>query len=281
MPAPGKPDKSAIDEIEVHCLFEAIRLRYGYDFREYTGASLRRRVASEVMRSGFANVAELQHRALHDPTYLRELIGALTVATTEMFRDPDFFAALRSTVIPHLRSWPFIRIWHAGCSTGEEVYSLAIVLREEGLLDRARIYATDLSEAALAIAREGIFNAEDIPEYTRQYQKAGGRESFASYYRAKYDQAVLDASLRENILFSSHNLVSDQVFGEMNLILCRNVIIYFQRPLQDRVLSLFRDSLCRDGVLCLGTKETLRFSSTAHAFEPMNDGLRIYRKVAQ
>lgn len=273
-------DAPTIDEVEIHCLLEAMRLRYGYDFRQYGQASLHRRVTAALARGGFSDVAALQHRVLHDPAYFRGLLGDLTVSTTEMFRDPDVFAALRNQVVSRLRTWPFIRIWHAGCSTGEEVYSLAIILREEGLLERARIYATDLSEAAIEAANEGIFDAARIPEYTRNYQAAGGRESFASYYRANYGQAVLDSSLRKNIVFSTHNLAADGVFGEMNLILCRNVLIYFQRSLQGRALGLFRDSLCRGGLLCLGTRETVLFSDHGDAFEALEDELKIYRKVA-
>ena len=269
----------AFDEVEVHCLLEAMRLRYGFDFRQYARASLRRRIGLALSRGGFDNVAALQHRVLQDAAFFHGLVADITVGTTEMFRDPAFFAALRQTVIPLLRTWPFVRIWHAGCSTGEEVYSLAILLREEGLLPRARIYATDLNERFLASAREGIFDATQISQYTRNYQNAGGRQSFSEYYRARYGQAVLDASLRDNVVFSNHNLVADEVFGETNLILCRNVLIYFQRSLQDRALELFRSSLCRGGVLCLGTKETVRFGSARAAFEPLDEELRIYRRV--
>ena len=270
-----------VDEVELHCLLEAMRLRYGYDFRGYAHASLRRRVATAMSKGGLSNVAELQHRVLHDEAAFRELITDISVGTTEMFRDPDFFAAVRDVVVPRLRTWPFLRIWHAGCSTGEEVYSLAIVLHEEGLLERSRIYATDLSEPALEVAREGILDPERVPDYTRAYQHAGGRAPFSRYYSATHGRAVLDPSLRANVVFSPHNLVHDQVFSEMNLVLCRNVLIYFQRKLQDRALTLFRDSLCRSGILCLGTKEMLRFTGVERSFKALDEDLRIYRKVGE
>jgi chemotaxis protein methyltransferase CheR len=195
-----------------------------------------------------------------------------------MFRDPSFYQAIRHSVVPQLRELPYLKIWHAGCSTGEEVYSMAIVLKEEGLYDRTQIYATDMNEVVLRQAREGIFSISHLKQYTTNYQKAGGQESFSDYYSAHYDHVVMDKSLKKRILFSDHNLATDGVFGEMNLIMCRNVLIYFDRDLQNRVFKLFRDSLCDGGYLCLGSKESIRLSTHSHVFNDIVKEEKIYQK---
>ncbi len=267
------------DEIEVHCLLKALRLRHGYDFREYSPASVQRRIQVAVATGRYDSVGHLQDRLLHDPDVVQWLLGILLVHTTEMFRDPEFYRALREHVLPRLASWPFIRIWHAGCSTGEEVWSVAILLHEAGLLSRARIYATDLDPAALQTAQSGIFAAERVPEYTKAYQQAGGRAPFSDYYRARDGKATLSPELLDGVVFHRHNLVCDRVFQEMNLIVCRNVLIYMQRPLQDRVLGLFADSLVRGGILALGTKETVEFTESGRRFHPVDKRLKIFRGV--
>jgi chemotaxis protein methyltransferase CheR len=197
-----------------------------------------------------------------------------------MFRDPSFWLAMRKQVMPTLRTYPFLRVWHAGCSTGEEVYSMSIILHEEGLLRRSRIYATDINEAVLAQAKVGIFPLTKMQEYTQNYQRAGGSRSFSEYYTAKYDGALFDPALMENVVFSQHNLVTDRSFSEFNVILCRNVMIYFDRPLQSRVLGLFRESLGRFGVLGLGKKESLKFTAEEQSFEPLVASEKIYRKIS-
>ena len=216
---------------------------------------------------------------LHDPAALDRMLLDLSVNVTAMFRDPGFYRTFRDTVVPMLRTYPFIRIWHAGCSTGEEVYSMAILLHEEGLLERARIYATDINEVVLRHARSGIFPLNRMQEYTENYIKAGGTRSFSEYYTAKYDGALFNAALTKNVVFSQHNLVTDQSFSEFNVILCRNVLIYFDKALQERVHQLFYESLSTFGILALGSKESLRFSKFEGCYEPLSAAEKIYRKV--
>lgn len=264
--------------IELDLLLEAIYRRYGFDFRHYARASIRRRLEHARLREGLQNLAQLQHGLLHDDAFFERLLGDLSVNVTEMFRDPPFYQALRTTVVPLLRQQDHLKIWHAGCSTGEEVYSMAILLMEEGLYDRSLLYATDMNETVLSRAREGIFPINRLREYTVNYQRAGGQESFSDYYTAQYEHAVMHRNLRRNVLFSDHNLAVDGVFGEMHLIICRNVLIYFDRALQNRVLGLFADSLSSGGLLCLGVKESLRFSSHSAAFEDLVREQRIYRR---
>ena len=266
-----------IEQIEVNLLVEAIYQRYGYDFRQYSQASIKRRVLHHLAKTGFQTISDLIPKTLHDEAAFTSLFFDLSVAVTEMFRDPWFYLALRTKVIPFLKTFPFINVWHAGCATGEEVYSLAILLKEEGLYDRARIYATDFNDAVLEKAKARIYPLERIKEYSLNYQKAGGQESLADYYRAQYQSIIIDASLQDNITFANHNLATDGVFSEMHLILCRNVLIYFDRTLQNRVLSNFRDSLCYNGFLCLGSKETIRFSNVKEDFVEFAAKEKIYQ----
>ena len=269
----------ALERLEIELLLEGVFRHYGFDFRSYAYASLRRRVWKRIEAEGLATVSELQDRVLHDPDAMNQLLLDLSVNVTAMFRDPSFHAAFRRLVVPMLRTYPFIRVWHAGCSTGEEVYSMAILLEEEGLYDRARIYATDINEVVLQQAKEGIFPLNRMQEYTENYIRAGGSRSFSEYYTAKYDGALFSPALLRNVVFAQHNLVTDRSFSEFNVILCRNVLIYFDKTLQQRVHGLFYDSLAMFGVLCLGSKESLKFSMYEDCFEPVSQPDKIYRKV--
>lgn len=272
--------KEAVEtrRIEIGLLLEAIYLKYGYDFRNYARAHVKRRIEHRLAMSELSSVSQLQHKVLHDPGFFDLLLLDLSINVTAMFRDPEFYRAVRSEVAPHLETYPFIRVWHAGCSAGQEVYSMAILLKEEGLKERAQVYATDFNELILKRAKDGIYPADRIREYTANYQAAGGRRSFADYYTARYDSVAVKGALKERILFSQHNLATDGVFGEMNLILCRNVLIYFDQALQDRAVKLFYDSLCPGGFLCLGSRESLKFSEYADRFEPVSEKFRIFRK---
>jgi chemotaxis protein methyltransferase CheR len=269
-----------VEEIEVELLLEAIYRRYGFDFREYAPASLRRRLWRRAHFEGLETISALQDRVLHDPACMERLLLDLSINVTTMFRDPSFYAAFRQKVAPLLRTYPFARIWVAGCSTGEEVYSLAIVLEEEGLLDRTRIYATDINEAVLERARRGVFGIDKMQEFTQNYLQAGGTRAFSEYYLADYDGVVFDRRLVEHAVFAQHNLVSDRSFNEFHVIVCRNVMIYFDRSLQERVFRLFDESLIRFGVLALGHKETIRFSSFAERYTELDSAERIWKKAA-
>jgi chemotaxis protein methyltransferase CheR len=269
-----------VEEIEVALLLEAIYRRYGFDFREYAPASLRRRLWRRAHAEGIDTISALQDRVLHDSSCMERLLLDLSINVTTMFRDPTFYSAFRETVAPLLRTYPFTRIWIAGCSTGEEVYSLAIVLEEEGLLERTRLYATDINEAVLERARRGVFNLDKMQEYTQNYLQAGGTRAFSEYYLAEYEGVVFDRRLVENAVFAQHNLVSDRSFNEFHVIVCRNVMIYFDRSLQERVFRLFDESLIRFGVLALGHKETIRFSGYADQYEELDSRERIWRKTA-
>ncbi|MDD0974135.1 protein-glutamate O-methyltransferase CheR [Pseudomonas sp. TNT2022 ID681] len=266
-------------DIEIRLLIEAIYLKYSYDFRDYSGASIKRRVLHATRQFECATVSALQERVLHDPGMFLQLLQYLTIPVSEMFRDPEHFLALRREVVPHLRTWPSIKIWIAGCSTGEEVYSMAILLREEGLLERTIIYATDINPSSLEKAKQGIYSMQSIREYTENYQRAGGRQAFSDYYTAAYGNAILDSSLRENVTFADHSLATDSVFSETQLVSCRNVLIYFNKNLQDRAFGLFHESLCHRGFLVLGSKETLDFSAYSDRFEALVKPERIYRKL--
>lgn len=268
----------SLADIEIRLLVEAIFLRYGQDFRDYAQASLKRRVLQGQQRMGAPSISALQERVLHDPDAFAQLLQYLTVPVSEMFRDPAYFLALRTHVVPVLRTYPSLKVWVAGCSTGEEPYSLAILLQEEGLLDRTILYATDINHASLDKARRGIFALDHMQAFTRNYQRAGGTRSFSDYYTAAYGGALFDRQLRERITFADHSLATDAVFSEMQLVSCRNVLIYFNRKLQDRALGLFHDSLAHRGFLGLGSKETLEFSGYGHRFEPVSRAERIYRK---
>ena len=271
--------KSKLEETEMRLFIEMLRLRYGYDFSHYARASLRRRISGLRQHFAVTHVADLIPLVLHDESLLPRVLAGLSVPVTEMFRDPEVFLNLRRDVVPLLKSFPRINIWQVGCATGEEAYSLAILLQEEGIYHRARIYSTDINDIALAQAEEGIFPADKLKEYSRNYFKAGGTRSLSDYYHAQYDLVKIDEALKANILFTHHNVVSDGVFGEMQLILCRNVLIYFDRQLQARVQGLFRDSLVRGGFLCLGIKETLA-AAVEKDFRASAEILKIYQRRA-
>jgi chemotaxis protein methyltransferase CheR len=275
-PQAFKPD---LERIEIELLLEGIFRHYGFDFRAYAYASIRRRLWKRIEEEGLSSVSALQERVLHEPALMEKLLLDLSINVTAMFRDPSFYVTFREHVVPLLRTYPFIRIWHAGCSTGEEVYSMAMLLREEGLYDRSRIYATDINEVVLQRAKAGIFPLERMQEYTENYMRAGGKRSFSEYYTAKYGGALFDQSLTKNVVFSQHNLVTDRSFSEFNVILCRNVLIYFDKTLQSKVHSLFYDSLAMFGVLVLGSKETLRFMAHEECYEQMAPPEKIFRKV--
>jgi chemotaxis protein methyltransferase CheR len=268
-----------LERVEIELLLEGVYRHYGFDFRSYAYASIRRRLWKRIEAEGLKSISELQASVLHDTDVMERLLLDLSVSVTAMVRDPKFYEVFRTDVVPLLRTYPFIRIWHAGCSTGEEVYSTAIMLEEEGLLDRTRIYATDINEAVLAKAREGIFPLNRMQEYTDNYIRAGGKRSFSEYYTAKYDGALFSPSLTRNVVFSQHNLVTDRSFSEFNVIFCRNVLIYFDRNLQNRVHSLFYESLIMFGILALGSKESLRFSQYEPCYEKLHSREKLYRKI--
>ena len=274
-----QPAREDVDEIELALLLEGVYRRYGFDFREYAPASLRRRVWRRVHAEGLTTLSALQDKLLHDPASMERLLLDLSINVTAMFRDPSFYVAFREKVVPALRTYPFTRIWVAGCSTGEEVYSLAILLQEEGIYDRTRIYATDINESVLERARSGVFPLDKMREYTQNYINAGGKRAFSEYYLAKYDGAQFQRSLVENVVFAQHNLVSDRSFNEFNAIVCRNVMIYFDRGLQDRVHRLFHESLTMFGVLALGAKESIRFSPFDDRYEDLDANERMFKKV--
>ena len=268
-----------LERIEIELLLEGIFRHYGFDFRSYAYASVRRRLWKRIEAEGLSTVSALQAQVLHQPPMMEKLLLDLSINVTAMFRDPGFYLAFRERVVPLLRTYPYIRIWHAGCATGEEVYSMAILLQEEGLYERSRIYATDINEVVLAKAKEGIFPLERMQEYTENYIAAGGKRAFSDYYTAKYGGALFSPSLTKNVVFSLHNLVTDRSFAEFNVILCRNVLIYFDKSLQSRVHGLFYDSLATFGILVLGSKESLRFSPHEDNYEQINGPEKIFRKV--
>ena len=273
--------KEDLEDIEISLFLDAVYKHYGHDFRNYSRASIKRRLHNILSQTDYRTVSELISPVLYNEAFFERVVYELSITVTEMFRDPDFFRALREEVIPYLKTHPFIRIWHAGCATGEEVYSLAIVLKEEAFYDRTTIFATDFNDVALNKAREGIYPLERMKEYTANYQRSGGKGSFAQYYHADYDAAILEPSLKKNIAFANHNLVTDGVFSEVHLIVCRNVLIYFDKTLQGRVLKLFRESLVHGGVLALGSKEALEFSGIVHDFKALNQKWKIFQKTAQ
>ena len=268
----------AVFDIELTLLLEAIHLRYHHDFRRYATASLKRRLTQAMAELGCQSLSGLQEKVLREPEGFRQLLSFLTIQVSEMFRDPDLYRALRSDVVPLLQTYPSLKIWVPGCSTGEEVYSLAILLREERLLERTLIYATDINQEALRKAEGGVYELERMAKFSEAYLAAGGRASLSDYYTVAYGAAIFDKTLREDVVFSDHSLATDGVFAEVQLVSCRNVLIYFDRELQDRAIALFRDSLCRKGFLCLGAKETLSFSSLAPHFDAFVREERIYQK---
>jgi chemotaxis protein methyltransferase CheR len=265
-------------DIELHLLIDAIYLKYHYDFRRYATASLKRRLTAAMSRFNCETFSQLQSKVLHDPTMFPLLLDFLTVPVSEMFRDPSYYRSLREMVVPVLRTYPSLKIWVAGCSTGEEVYSLAILLREEGLLDRSLIYATDINPNVLQKATSGVYEVDRIAAFTQAHRKSGASTSLSDYYTAAYGRAVFNKSLREHIVFSDHSLATDSVFAEVQLVSCRNVLIYFNRDLQDRAIGLFRDALCRKGFLGIGSKESLRFSAHHDSFSELVANDRIYQK---
>jgi chemotaxis protein methyltransferase CheR len=275
----GRSEELELETLEIELLLEGIYRRYGFDFREYAPASLRRRVRRRMDGEKVETISALQDLLLHDPAVMERLLLDLSVNVTAMFRDPTFFLAFREKVVPLLRTYPFSRLWVAGCSTGEEVYSLAIVLREEGLLDRVRIYATDINEAVLERAKLGVFPLDKMKEYTQNYIRAGGTRSFSEYYVARYDGALFSGELGEGVVFAQHNLSSDAAFNEFQVISCRNVMIYFAQSLQQHVHGLFYDSLAMFGVLALGQKETIRFSPYEDRFDELDAEERLYKKI--
>ncbi len=273
-----------IENIEINLLLEAIFQRYGYDFRNYAKASIKRRILAflaahpNLIKQEDEKLSQLIPLILYDQDLFQELLQYFSVTVTEMFRDPELFKVLREQIIPYLKTFPHVRIWHAGCSTGEEVYSTAIILQEEGLYDRTTIYATDFNDEALDKAQKGIYKLEAGKDFSKNYQKSGGKKSLSYYYHANYDAMIFDKNLRKNVTFSNHNLVLDGSFGEMHLIICRNVIIYFDKVLQNRIFSLFDESLCDNGFLVLGSKETLSFSSMERYFSVIDKKWKIYQK---
>jgi chemotaxis protein methyltransferase CheR len=268
----------AIEDIEVQLLLEALYHRYHYDFRHYARASIKRRLKQARLQMHFATYSAMQDALLHDPAMIGRLLDFLTVQVSEMFRDPDYYLAIREKVIPHLRTYPSIKVWVAGCSGGEELYSFVILFKEEGLLDRTLFYATDINQKALEAAASGVYALDRIKAFTENHQKSGGKSSLSDYYTAAYGRAVFDKALRSRVVFSDHSLVTDAVFAEVQMVSCRNVMIYFDRNLQDRAIGLFRDSLSRNGFLGLGSKESLRFSAHADSFADFVREEKIYQR---
>jgi chemotaxis protein methyltransferase CheR len=268
-----------LENLEIDLLLEAIYRHYGYDFREYAYASLRRRIATFMLAERVETISALQDRMLHDLSCMNRFLFALSVNVTSIFRDPEFFLTFRQTVVPVLRTYPFVRIWHAGCSTGEEVYSMAILLQEEGMYDRCRLYATDLDEAVLKQAKDGIFPLENIDQVEANYRAAGGTGSLKDYYTSAYGNGIFRSGLKENMVFSQHNLAMDRSFNEFQVIFCRNVMIYFAKPLQQRVLELLNESLAMFGILGLGNKESLQFTPYEKSYEQLKPGIRLYKRI--
>jgi len=272
-------EKLDLEALEIKLLTEGIYEHYGFDFRDYSLPSMKRRIWKRIYAEGLSTVSGLQEKVLHDAGTMERLLLDLSINTTAMFRDPTFYLAFRQKVVPTLRTYPFVRIWHAGCSTGEEVYSMAMLLQEEGLYERCRIYATDINETVLQRAKEGIFPLSSMQENTSNYIAAGGTGNFSQYYTARYDHAIFRPSLRENVVFAQHNLVTDASFNQFNVIFCRNVLIYFNTELQDRVQKLFLNSMETFGILGLGKKETIKYTTIADSYEEIDAEERIYRRV--
>lgn len=273
-----QPAIEKTEDIEIRLLLDAIFRKYHYDFRGYSMASIKRRLNQAREHFGCETISLLQDQVLHDPGVLPRLLSYLTVQVSELFRDPAYFLALRQQVVPHLKTYPSLKVWVAGCSAGEELYSLAIMFREEGLEERTIFYGTDINPEALQRAESGVYELDRIPLFTENHRRAGGKSSLSDYYTAAYGSAVIDKSLRNRVVFSDHSLVSDSVFAEVQLVSCRNVLIYFDQDLQDRAIGLFKDSLTRKGFLGLGAKESLRFSRHAGAFSEFVHGERIFQK---
>lgn len=271
-------DCSNSTDKDIASLLEVIDNIYGYDFRSYSKAHIRRRILNRVSGGGYSSVNELIEKVKSDQFIASQLLQDLSITVTEMFRDPDFYQALRFVVIPILKTYPFIKIWHAGCATGQEAYSMAILLKEEGLYDRTTIYATDFNPEALNKAKEGIYPVKLMKDYTLNYQISGGKQAFSNYYTSSYEMAKMENDLKKNIVWANHNLVTDAVFAEVHLVLCRNVLIYFEKELQTKVHTLFHDSLIKGGVLCLGSKESLRFGSFSNGYVELDKRQKIFKK---
>ncbi len=259
-------------------LLESLYQKYGYDFRQYSEAHIKRRIRNRMTLSGIKDISEIQFKILNDEAFVIKLLHDLSITVTEMFRDPNFYKSLRENVIPLLKTYPFIKIWHAGCSTGQEAYSMAILLQEEGLYERSTLYATDFNQQVVNQAKEGIFSNVLIKEYTANYQVSGGKASFSDYYTSDDTNAIMNQSLKKNIVWANHNLVTDSVFAEVNMILCRNVLIYFNKDLQNKVHTLFYSSLVKGGILALGSKESLRFTDLNNKYVEADRKNRIYKK---
>jgi chemotaxis protein methyltransferase CheR len=270
--------KGGIEDIEVDLLLEAVFRRYGYDFRHYQRSHVQRRIQHFLGKAGLKRISDLIPRVIHEESFFERLLREFSITVSEIFRNPLVYRSIREKVVPYLRAQPFVRVWIAGCATGEEAYSIAILLKEEGLYDRSIIYATDFNDDALHKAAEGIYPIDSVQQFTQNYQQAGGTRSFAEYYHAGYGSVSIERSLKSNIVFANHNLVTDAVFSEVHLILCRNVLIYFGKDLQERVFSLFCESLSCGGFLCLGESETIEHSSIKSRFEAVDRVSRIYRK---
>ena len=273
------PEKNTIFDIEVKLFIEAVFMKYKYDFRQYGLASIKRRLSSALIAHDIKTVSALQEKILYEPAFFSAILQYMTISTTEMFRDPNYFKAFREKVLPYLKSYPSIKIWVAGCSSGEEAYSFAIIFKEAGLLDRVMIYATDINPVILDKARMGVYRLEDMKKNSLNYQQSGGSASLADYYTANYNAAAIDNSLKKNIIFADHSLATDAVFSEMQFVSCRNVLIYFDKELQNRAIELFHDSLSMKGFLGIGSKESLKFSKCESSFESWSLSDRIYRKL--
>lgn len=278
LPQPPNSPRPTTEDIEIEFLLEAIYRLYHYDFRGYAMASVRRRLSQARDALQCRTISQLQDRVLHDPDAFPILLRYLTVQVSEFFRDPVYFQTIREKVVPHLRTYPSLKVWVAGCSAGEEVYSLVILFREEGLEDRTLFYGTDINPEALKRAEAGVYDVDQIPLFSENHRRSGGRSSLSDYYTAAYGRAVFDRSLRRRVVFSDHSLATDQVFAEVQLISCRNVLIYFDTQLQERAVKLFSDSLSRKGFLGLGAKESLRFNRYANEFQEFVRTERIYQK---
>lgn len=268
-----------LEEIEIQLLLEGIYRYYGFDFRNYAVASLKRRIFQVVQAEKLHTVAGLLEQVLHDPACMERFLLGVTMNPTAMFREPEFYVAFRAQIVPLLRTYPFVRIWHVGCSTGEEVYSMAILLHEAGLYHRCRIYATDMNELVLHQAKAGIFSLDLMKEYDQLYLKAGGQQLFSDYYSTRHGNAILQPFLKENLVFSTHNLVTDASFNEFNVIFCHNVLIYFNQWLQDRVHKLLYDSLRVFGILSLGKQETLLKTPHEQDYEVLDAQTKLYRRM--
>jgi len=271
-------EEKQIEDLQINLLLEGIYEIYGYDFRAYSKPSLKRRLNDLMEEFNISSHSELQHKIFYEPNMFYRFTKKISVTVTEMFRDPNFFISLQQKVIPKLKTYPYFKIWHAGCATGEEVYSMAILLYENNLLDRAIIYATDINEHSLKIAKDGIYPKEHLNKYLENYKKVINTDNFSNYYHEKYNSIKIREFLKNRITFASHNLVTDNIFGEMNMIFCRNVLIYFNNELQNRTLDLFYNSLCNFGYLCLGTKESLVSTSASKRFDKVCANEKIYRK---